>query len=580
MSLRIASLLCLASTLFSLEGPILPTCAAAETWFGSPVEYSTGNGPSGIGLGDLNNDGIPDLVTAGHMSDSISTLLGVGDGSFGTHADTYVPGFHFKVAVGHLNADLFADVAVTSWYLSTVSVLLGNGDGTFGTPADLPTGSFPETVAIRDLNSDSKNDLVVVNTDDPGSVTVYLGNGDGTFGPRTDFGTWRGPRGLDIGDLDGDTKLDLVVANSGVNTTEHSVSILLGNGDGTFKTHMEYGTSMLPVSVAIGSLNGDAYPDLVTVGQFDSLSVLPGTGAGVFGPYVNRSVPYVPNSVSVADFDIDGKADLSIVREGLSGVSIYPGNGDGTFGMNSDLLTGIGTSPRSQAVGDLNGDGRTDLAVAIRGYPEGGFGGTTVMVFLNCVPCTPTAVSVTLVEAEFARGAVHLRWTTPRASGEMFGKVQRRTGGTDWVDLGGPYPLRESDFTYEDTSVPSGERVGYRLELWDSVDRWYSEEAWVSVPSEAGVPRTLTFRAPRPSPSDGNVRFAIGLPAAGHVRLRIFNVSGRQVATVADHERGPGWTVMGWDGRDSSGRPVSGGVYWARLESSSQRISRKFVVAR
>ncbi len=102
----------------------------------------------------------------------------------------------------------------------------------------------------------------------------------------------------------------------------------------------------------------------------------------------------------------------------------------------------------------------------------------------------------------------------------------------------------------------------------------------MSVQEGSGAPRVLTLKAPRPSPSDGNVRFAIGLPSAAHIRLRIFNVSGRQVATVLDQHRTQGWSEVGWNGRDSSGRLVSGGVYWASLEGAGRKITRKFVVAR
>jgi len=162
----------------------------------------------------------------------------------------------------------------------------------------------------------------------------------------------------------------------------------------------------------------------------------------------------------------------------------------------------------------------------------------------------------------------------------MFGKVQRRTDATEWSDLAGPYALSESDFDYEDLSPPKNARVGYRLQLWDSEDQWYSGEAWLDVPAEAGAPRVLTFREPRPNPSGGVIRFSIGLPVAGHVRLRIFNVSGRQVATVLDHEGTMGWAEMAWDGRDSSGSLVSGGVYWARLEGAGRTLTRKFVLVR
>jgi hypothetical protein len=94
---------------------------------------------------------------------------------------------------------------------------------------------------------------------------------------------------------------------------------------------------------------------------------------------------------------------------------------------------------------------------------------------------------VTLAEANIVDGRVRLRWIIPPASGAMFGKIQRRTDATEWSDLAGPYALNEPDFSYEDASPPADMRVGYRLQLWDSEDQWYSGEAWLDVPAEAGA---------------------------------------------------------------------------------------------
>jgi hypothetical protein len=196
------------------------------------------------------------------------------------------------------------------------------------------------------------------------------------------------------------------------------------------------------------------------------------------------------------------------------------------------------------------------------------------------VEAATTAVSVTLVEAKVVSAGVRLRWAVPSVSTMVSATVQRRTERTAWVDLAGPFILNESSFTYQDQSISTGERYGYRLSLRDDQEGWYSDEAWVLIPIGSGTPRVLTFGTPRPSPSDGNVRFAIGLPNAGHMRLRVFDVMGRQVATVTDRDGASGWFELGWDGRDASAHAVSGGVYWARLEYAGQVITRKVVIAR
>ena len=130
----------------------------------------------------------------------------------------------------------------------------------FAAPLSFDTGLNPQSVAIGDLNGDGKPDLVVANYNSS-TVSVLLGNGDGTFGPKTDYGTGSYPQSVAIGDLNGDGKPDLVTANYNYNSG--TVSVLLGNGDGTFGPRTDYATGFDPHSVAIGDLSGDGKPDLV-----------------------------------------------------------------------------------------------------------------------------------------------------------------------------------------------------------------------------------------------------------------------------------------------------------------------------
>src|SRR6267142_561561 len=190
----------------------------------------------------------------------------------------------FSAAVGDLNNDGNLDVAIVHlFYSNTVSVLLGNGDGSLQTGVDYPTNPSPASVAIGDLNGDGKADLAVGNLTlgDPsvGTVTIMLGNGDGTFQPNSYPATGNGNRSVAIGDLNGDGKPDIVTANWLDGTT----SVLLNNGSGSFQQKVDYNTGAGPYSVAVGDVSGDGTPDIVTANQGGgSLSVLLGNGNGTF----------------------------------------------------------------------------------------------------------------------------------------------------------------------------------------------------------------------------------------------------------------------------------------------------------
>jgi len=154
--------------------------------------------------------------------------------------------------------------------------LLGNGDGTFQAPVNYGAQEYPSSIAVGDFNTDGKLDLVVANelsmgpnNYTNGSVSVLLGNGDGTFRSAVNYGAGVSPDSVAVGDVNGDGKLDLVVANQG----SANVSMLLGNGDGTFQAAVNYSTGEYPFSVALGDLNGDGQPDLA-VGNSANVSVL------------------------------------------------------------------------------------------------------------------------------------------------------------------------------------------------------------------------------------------------------------------------------------------------------------------
>lgn len=280
-----------------------------------PDTPSAGSTPSSINIADFNGDGIPDLILANLWGSSATVLLGNGDGTFTTTSTLPAGSFSRAVAVGDFNRDGVEDVAIVNTGSASVTVLLGNGDGTFTPTSQSPaTGSDPNFIAAADLNGDGNIDLVTAN-EFGNSLTVLLGNGDGTFTPSSQSpSTGSNPASVVIADFNGDGIPDLATANNGDNT----VTVLLGNGDGTFTPSSQSpSTGDQPSSITVADFNGDAIPDLV-VGNYDdydsyAVSVLLGNGDGTFTT-TQATLPGEnnPNFVAVGDFNGDGIPDMAI----------------------------------------------------------------------------------------------------------------------------------------------------------------------------------------------------------------------------------------------------------------------------
>jgi len=333
--------------------------------FGSPSTFATGSGSRFVAVGDFNGDGNVDLVTADYSSSTVSILLGNGDGTFQSHVDYPTGEYPVSVAVADFNGDGRSDLVTADFGGNAVSVLLGNGDGTFQTHIEYATADYPFSVIVGDFNGDGHPDLATA--DNFNSISVLLGKGDGTFQAHVDYAAENFPDAIAVGDFNGDGRLDLAVTNEcGKDSTCGSespgtVSIFLGDGDGTFQPQVAFNTGQKPYSIAAGKFNGDGKLDLVTSNAFDDVSILLGKGNGAFNAPVEYGAGSIPSSVVVADLTSDGNADLVTADRSGNAVTVLLGNGDGSF--RSRMEFNAPGSPQSVATADFNHDGNLDLAV-------------------------------------------------------------------------------------------------------------------------------------------------------------------------------------------------------------------------
>src|SRR5579863_2102873 len=338
--------------LFILSGPV-----QAQVSFFQPPTF-TGSGNQFVA--DFNGDGKPDILTSdGTMN------LGNGDGTFKLGTPVSVSSSSV-LAVADFNGDGKPDVLQQG--TGTLLVLLGNGDGTFQPPISTNSGASLTVVAAADLNGDGNADVVGVFN---GALLVYLSKGDGTFAPGVAYnlGTSSSPTIILSNDFNGDGKADVAVIVPG------QVVVLLGNGDGTFQAPKASACVSLPFAAVAGDFNGDGKIDLVvsTSGQDptnSNVAIQIGNGDGTFQSPTNIAGAGWEPLIAAADLNGDGKLDLVVATDGILArannlVTIYLGNGDGTFSTTYNYYPSLQGQPRifqGLAIGDFNLDGKPDIA--------------------------------------------------------------------------------------------------------------------------------------------------------------------------------------------------------------------------
>ncbi|MGC2329378.1 MAG: VCBS repeat-containing protein [Candidatus Sulfotelmatobacter sp.] len=335
-------------------------------------------------VADFNGDGLLDVVESDDQYNLVY-LQGYGDGTFRAAPSYDLPnsfqayGYTFSVAAGDFNGDGIPDVVVGEAQdngSTGVVVYLSKGDGTFYPGVSYGNSSQMRFVAVADFNGDGKLDIAATDAQ-AGLVQIFLGNGDGTFNLAaaypTDSGENPNPQNVVTGDFNHDGNIDLAIANANTG----SVGVLLGNGDGTFAAAASYPTTnYFPYTIATADVNGDGFLDLAVTAYSDgppAIGILLANNdkSGTFQPVSYYNVDGEPDYVAFGDLNGDGKLDMAVtLYAGITypgTIEIALGNGDGTFKTGVDyassaLAGGLAdTEPADIQMLDLNGDGNLDL---------------------------------------------------------------------------------------------------------------------------------------------------------------------------------------------------------------------------
>jgi hypothetical protein len=357
-------------------GSVSVALGAAGGTFGSATTVSLGAGVSAdaVAAGDVNGDGDVDLVVTDEANGNVKVLLGNGTGGFTAGADVALVAADqvSGIALADVDADGDLDLVVADETTDTVRVALGNGDGTFGAAVSFATGlpNVDESIAVADVNADGKLDIVVGGHAASARIAVLLGNGNGTFGtPVVVNLAANGDATVVVGDFDGNGTADVVVGGSAANAAlgillglNHTISVAFSAA-----ANVNVGAGLAPDAVALVDVNGDGRLDLVVANQAgNSVSIALGNGNGSFqaATSVSLGAGLAPSSIVAADFDANGTIDLAVTDATGSQVSLLTGNGSGSFTLNGTVALPAGASASDLVAGDFNMDGRLDVAIA------------------------------------------------------------------------------------------------------------------------------------------------------------------------------------------------------------------------
>ncbi|CAN5394500.1 hypothetical protein BH10BAC3_BH10BAC3_17020 [soil metagenome] len=551
-------------------------------YFKPKVDFATNTNPFSIAIGDLDGDGKPDLVVVNTNSDNISVLRNIS--TAGTiSAASFAPKLNFPtgiftkyVAIADLDGDAKPDLAIVDY--NNISVLRNTS-----TPSNIsfaPIIHFdlvftgPAAVAIGDVDGDGKPDLVVANassnnlsvsrnTSTPGAISVA---------PKVVFITGGTPSSVSVSDLDGDGKPDIVVGNAAASS--NSVSVFRNTsvpGIIAAAPKVDFLTGPGPRSVRVGDIDGDGRPDLIVANSVPlstTLSILRNTSnlgsisASSFAGKVDFTTGTDPYAVAVADVDGDGKPDLAVTNQGSNSISVLRNTStSGIINLAPKVDFATGMLPRSLAIGDLDGDGVPEIAVA-------NFNSSTVSVLQIDISILP--VTITNVKAYQKNAGVQVEWTMQQESKIIRYEVERSPNGQQFTKLGSVPAKGNSgvvNYSLFDPAPFNGSNL-YRIKIIESGNATYTRV--LKVDMGHSLKNTI---AVYPNPVKGN-SFALQINLQkGSYAIVLTNKLGQQLMSkVIKHAGGSATEIM------ESSKVLAAGVYQLRVTGEGVDIIQRIII--
>ncbi len=593
-----------------ITGKIASFTPASSFLYGEKIQVTLTSGVSSSITGSL----------SGGYTWMFQTKTQYGSGKYGLSPSSPVAiGISYGLAAGDFDKDGFTDIAATDSAHNTVNVLVNNRHGGFYPPKAYPVGTGPEAIVAADVDGDGSVDLIVADYGSD-SISVLKNDGSGSFGAAVSSAVGLNPSALAVTDFNNDGNIDIAVTVFSTNV----LVVLVNDGNGSFSVHQTFGVGTGPSGVAIADFNGDGMPDVaVTNKGSKSLTIVRNVGGSLSADTTYLlSTSALANGLAVFDFDKDGTPDIAIAGTGSTGtntqsisiyLNAYNGVPPGRFNTGFPAID-VGAIPFSLYGNDFNSDGATDLAVANSA--------TNVTVYLNKGIAAPTALDIpavrnskAIVGVDFSgKGVVDLVFSSAdgklrvlrdsvlsglspsiasSASTLNFGTTKDSVTTNvvfyssvlatriDSVQVTAPYSISTQvlpkNLNPYDSLVmtivfkpTAGIHYPGSLKVFSSS----STPSIITVPllgngdpslavakSGEKIPRSFGLEQNYPNPFNPSTTISYQVAAMSQVRLRVFDLTGRCVATLVNGVEIPGERTVEWQAGN-----FASGIYFYRLD--------------